>query len=113
MVLILKKKYAMKITEYRPISLIGRIYKVISKVPENRLKCVIGFVISNMQSAFISGRQIFDGILISYKIADEPERKYKEVMLFKVDFEKTYDSIDWNFLDVVMSKMGFHEKWKI
>ncbi|XP_058764714.1 uncharacterized protein LOC131638187 [Vicia villosa] len=33
-------------------------------------------------------------------------------MLFKVDFEKAYDSVDWNFLLMVMEKMGFHEKWR-
>jgi hypothetical protein len=32
--------------------------------------------------------------------------------MFKVDFEKAYDSVDWRFLDFVMQKMGFHEKWR-
>jgi hypothetical protein len=33
--------------------------------------------------------------------------------MFKVDFEKAYDSVDWRFLDFVMQKMGFHEKWRM
>ncbi|PNX58979.1 ribonuclease H, partial [Trifolium pratense] len=32
--------------------------------------------------------------------------------MFKVDFEKAFDSVDWSFLDFVMQKMGFHEKWR-
>ncbi|PNY01537.1 cysteine-rich receptor-like protein kinase [Trifolium pratense] len=32
--------------------------------------------------------------------------------MFKVDFEKAYDSVDWEFLDFVMLKIGFHEKWR-
>jgi hypothetical protein len=111
-VLIPKKKNPAKISEYRPISLIGCIYKVIAKVLANRLKKVIGEVISETQSAFISGRQILDGILIANEIVDEAKRKKKEALLFKVDFEKAYDSVDWNYLDFVMEKMGFHEKWR-
>lgn len=41
---------------------------------------------------------------------DEERRKKKEVLLFKVDFEKAYDLVDWDFLEFVMQKMGFHEK---
>lgn len=33
------------------------------------------------------------------------------MILFKVHFEKAYDSIDWNFLIYVMEKIGFHPKW--
>lgn len=56
MVLIPKKTNPMKISDFRPISLIGCIYKVLSKVLANKIKKVIGSVISETQSAFISGR---------------------------------------------------------
>ena len=39
------------------------------------------------------------------------QREKTEVVMFKIDFDKVYDSVDWNFLNFVMSKMGFHEKW--
>ncbi|XP_058726707.1 uncharacterized protein LOC131598090 [Vicia villosa] len=57
--------------------------------------------------------QILDGILIANEIVDEARRKKKEVLMFKVNFEKAYDSEDWSFLDYVMSKMGLniHDKW--
>ncbi|PNX72998.1 cysteine-rich receptor-like protein kinase [Trifolium pratense] len=111
-VLIPKKKNPLNLSEFRPISLIGCIYKVIAKVLANRLKTVIDTVISETQSAFISGRQILDGILIANEIVDEAKRKKKDVLMFKVDFEKAYDSVDWSFLDFVMQKMNFHEKWR-
>jgi hypothetical protein len=33
-------------------------------------------------------------------------------MLFKVDFEKAYDSIDWGYLDAVMGRMSFPVLWR-
>ncbi|XP_058774265.1 secreted RxLR effector protein 78-like [Vicia villosa] len=111
-VLIPKKCNPSKNLDYRPIALIGCIYKVISKVLANKLKKVIGLIISESQSAFLSKRQILDGILIANEIADEARRKKKELLMFKVDFEKAYDSVDLNFLDCVMIRMGFYEKWR-
>ncbi|KHN18070.1 Putative ribonuclease H protein, partial [Glycine soja] len=32
-------------------------------------------------------------------------------MVFKVDFEKAYDSVSWQFLLYMMGRMGFHDKW--
>ncbi|MCI73732.1 receptor-like kinase, partial [Trifolium medium] len=33
-------------------------------------------------------------------------------MLFKVDFEKAYDSVDWGYLDAVMGRTGFPTLWR-
>lgn len=62
---------------------------------------------ANCQSAFIKGRQIFDGILIENELVDDAKRKKKEVVFFKVDFEKAYDSVSWGFLDFYDEKDGF------
>ena len=82
------------LNDFRPISLVGSLYKILAKVLANRLRMVIGSVISDSQSAFIKGRQILDGILVANEIVDEARRCKKELLLFKVDFEKAYDSID-------------------
>lgn len=67
----------MKISDFRPISLIVCIYKVISKVLANRLKKVIGTVISETQTTFISRRQISYEKLIPNEIMDEAKKKKK------------------------------------
>jgi len=101
-----------RLNDFRPISLVGSMYKILAKVLANRLRYVIDSVVSDTQSAFIKGRQILDGILIANEIVDEAHRGKKELILFKVDFEKAYDSIDWGYLDEVMGKMGFPALWR-
>ncbi|RVW99510.1 putative ribonuclease H protein [Vitis vinifera] len=65
LVLIPKKGGVEDLGDYRPISLLGGLYKLLAKVLANRLKKVIGKVISSDQNAFIKGRQILDGSLIA------------------------------------------------
>ncbi|RVX01885.1 Transposon TX1 uncharacterized 149 kDa protein [Vitis vinifera] len=65
LVLIPKKGGAEDLGDYRPISLLGGLYKLLAKVLANRLKKIIDKVISSDQNAFIKGRQILDGSLIA------------------------------------------------
>ncbi|MCI37711.1 RNA-directed DNA polymerase (Reverse transcriptase), partial [Trifolium medium] len=69
-------------------------------------------VISETQSAFVKGRQILDGILIANEVVDDVKKRKKELLIFKVDFEKACDLIEWEYLDSVMGKMGFSNKWR-
>jgi hypothetical protein len=72
----------------------------------------MGSVISESHTSFVKDRQILDGILIANEVVDEARRSKKELMLFKVDFEKAYDSVDWGYLDDVMGRMGFLTLWR-
>nr|GEZ80013.1 RNA-directed DNA polymerase, eukaryota, reverse transcriptase zinc-binding domain protein [Tanacetum cinerariifolium] len=36
----------------------------------------------------------------------------KKLMIFKVDFEKAYDSVKWKYLDYILQQCGFGEKWR-
>jgi len=101
-----------RLNDFRPISLVGSMYKILAKLLANRLRMVIGLLISNSQSTFIKGRQILDGILVANEVVDKARKCKKELIMFKVDFEKAYDSIDWKYLDEVMVKMGFPTLWR-
>nr|GEY68398.1 RNA-directed DNA polymerase, eukaryota [Tanacetum cinerariifolium] len=58
--LISKTQDAKMVKDFRPISLIGSTYKIITKIMANRLSIVISDVVSDVQSAFVSNRQIPD-----------------------------------------------------
>ncbi|XP_020220498.1 uncharacterized protein LOC109803368 [Cajanus cajan] len=97
--------------DYRPISLIGSVYKVLTKVLANRMSRVMPTIISGSQSAFVKGRQILDGVLIANEVVEEARRLRRALVCFKVDFEKAYDSVNWEYLWDVMGKMGFGPTW--
>ncbi|KAM0042665.1 putative RNA-directed DNA polymerase [Helianthus debilis subsp. tardiflorus] len=109
--LIPKIKSPLGLKDYRPITLVGIISKVISKILANRMKKVMGLVISDTQSAFLKGRFILDGPLMMNEIITWLKKKYKKAYLLKIDFEKAYDNVDWAFLISVLKQMGFPNRW--
>ncbi|RVX04356.1 Transposon TX1 uncharacterized 149 kDa protein [Vitis vinifera] len=109
--LILKKEGAEDLRDFRPISLVGSVYKLLAKVLANRLKSVMGEVISDSQQAFVHGRQILDAVLIANEALDSRLKDNAPGLLLKLDIEKAFDHVNWNFLIDVMSRIGFGHKW--
>nr|GEX41610.1 RNA-directed DNA polymerase, eukaryota [Tanacetum cinerariifolium] len=86
--LIPKVPNANMVKDFRPISLIGSLYKVIAKVLANHLVTVLDDIVEEIQSAFVTDRQILDGPFILNEIVHWCKNKKKQSMIFKVDFEK-------------------------
>ncbi|KAJ9685197.1 hypothetical protein PVL29_017290 [Vitis rotundifolia] len=107
-----KKSQTLKISNYRPISLVTSLYKIIAKVLSGRLRKVLHETISGSQGAFVEGRHILDAVLIANEVVDEKRRSGEEGVVFKIDFEKAYDHVDWGFLDHVLERKGFSPKWR-
>ena len=107
LVLIPKKGGADDLRDFRPISLVGGIYKLLAEVLANRLKKVINRVVSPAQNSFVEGRQILDVALIANETIDSMLKRNERGVLCKLDLEKAYDHLNWNFLLTVMRKMGF------
>ncbi|KAJ0757712.1 putative RNA-directed DNA polymerase [Helianthus annuus] len=110
--LIPKIKDPVSPTNFRPISLIGIINKVISKVLVNRLKGVVGGLVSEHQSAFLAGRNIMDGPLVLNEVFSWLKRSKRNGMYFKVDINKAYDSVNWEFLNSILTQMNFPSSWR-
>nr|GEX28231.1 RNA-directed DNA polymerase, eukaryota, reverse transcriptase zinc-binding domain protein [Tanacetum cinerariifolium] len=107
-----KIKWAIKGDENtRPISLIESMYKIIAKILANHLVGVLRDIVNGVQSAFIMERQILDGPFILNEVIQWYKLKKKQSLILEVDFEKSYDSVRWDFLDDVLKKFGFGNKW--
>ena len=111
LVLIPKNPGAKQIGDFRPIALSNFIYLIIAKVLANRLREVMDDLISPLQSAFIPGRQMIDGIVMAEEIVAAWRRSSTTGFLWKVDFAKAYDSIDWRYLWNILRRRGFSEEW--
>jgi uncharacterized protein YbbC (DUF1343 family) len=90
----LKKASAVDIKDFRPISLVCAVYKIISKVLANRLKQVFEKIISNSQNAFIKGKHSMGSVLIANECIDSRLRSRVLGLLCKLDLEKTYDHVN-------------------
>ena len=111
LVLIPKKQTVEDFKDLRPISLVGGLYKILTKVFANIIKRVLDKVISKSQNAFVKGRQILDAMLIANELVDSTMRRKEQGLVCKLDIEKAYDSISWEFLYQVMNRMGFGTRW--
>lgn len=68
-------------------------------------------LISRHQNAFIKHRNIMDGILTLHEVLHHTQRKKRCGVVLKLDFEKAYDKINWEFLLECHRNRGFGETW--
>ena len=92
--LIPKKYDSCRISDFRPISLVTSLYKIISKVLVSRLKEVLDSTILKNQGAFVANRQILDVALVANEVVEDFRVTGKKGMVFKIDFEKAYDHVE-------------------
>ncbi|KAA3460632.1 Retrovirus-related Pol polyprotein LINE-1 [Gossypium australe] len=98
-VLIPKKESPKDFSQYRPISLCFVLYKLVMKVIANRFK---------EQAGFIAGRNIIDNIILAQEVIHSMRcnRKGRKWMAVKLDLEKAYDRVSWDFINASLSAAG-------
>ncbi|GAV86625.1 RVT_1 domain-containing protein/Exo_endo_phos domain-containing protein/DUF4283 domain-containing protein/zf-CCHC_4 domain-containing protein, partial [Cephalotus follicularis] len=105
--LVPKVKCPERMSDFRPIACCNFLYKTISKILANRLKLALQHLVDPAQSAFVKGRNIRHNILL----AQELLRGYHlnrgaARCAFKVDIHKAYDTIEWDFVLAMLTKVG-------
>ena len=96
---------------YRPISLCNKVYKILAKNLVSRMRPILQRIIHKTQSAFIPHRTIHDNILIAHEIVNNFKhmKGKKGYVALKLDMEKAYDRIEWDFLLKCFQQLGFHD----
>ena len=95
----------------RPISLCNTLYKLATKVIVNRLKPLIPYWISPNQNSFIKGRGPDVNIVVATEILHSMKKKKGKMGWFalKIDVEKAYDRIAWNFARTCLQKLDLND----
>lgn len=99
-VLIPKVPTPKDLTQFRPISLCRVLYKLLTKTIVNRLKLILPKVVALDQCSFVPGRQITNNVMIVQEVLHSMRKKrgVRGMMILKLDLEKVYDRVSWNFV---------------
>ncbi|CAL5362434.1 unnamed protein product [Camellia sinensis] len=101
------------IKQFRPISLCNVTYKIISKIIVGRLRPLLDSLVSHNQCSFIPGRSTTDNIIITQEILHTLRHKKgrRGGMIFKIDLEKAYDRLSWEFIRDTLIEFNMNENW--
>jgi hypothetical protein len=106
-----KVQEANTIKKYGPICLLNVGFKVFPKLLNYRLTPITGNIVSDNQTAFIKDRNILEGVVTRHEVLHELKRSKGKGVLFKIDFEKAYDKVKWDFVREVIETKGFPPSW--
>jgi mannosylglycoprotein endo-beta-mannosidase len=111
-VLISKKDGAEEISDFRPISLIHAVAKIVTKTLALRLAPFMNSIIPPCQSAFIKRRSIHDNFLYVRNLTRRFHKSQTPTLLIKLDIFKAFDSVRWDYLLSVLERTGFPARWR-
>lgn len=97
------------ISQFRPIHLSNVVIKIVFKVLANLLKLLMNDLVGHSQASFIHERQTTDNIIVRQELIHSLRRRKggKGAMIVKIDLEKTYDRMDWEFLEEILREVDF------
>ena len=110
-VLILKKSDTERVNDFRPISLIHSVSKIMSKMMASRIAPLLPDLFSVTQSAFIKKRCIHDSFLHLQNLQCELHREKTSGFFLKLDIAKAFDLVSWPYLIELLGVLGFGPRW--
>lgn len=103
LVLIPKRPGAECIEDFRPISCPNTLYKLITKIISNRLKCVLPDVVLPNQTAFVKDRLLLENVLLASEVLNGYHSKKSSLRIaLKIDISKAFDSVRWDFILIAL-----------
>ena len=108
--LIPKKGDCKKIGNWRPISLLGNFYKIVSRLINNRLKEISNQILRRAQKGFNKKRYIQESILNVMETMDFCKKNKIKGVLVTIDQAKAFDSVSHEFMLKVYNFFGFGEE---
>jgi hypothetical protein len=98
--------------KFQPISLFNCSYKIFTKVLTNRVGKVIDRLICSNQTSFIKGRYILKSVVTAHEVLHNVHKGKQHGFVLKLDYEKSYDKVNWQFLLEILRMRCFGSKWK-
>ena len=102
-----KGKDRNQLKNWRPISLLNSDYKIMTKSLANRFLKYLPKIIQEDQTGFVKGRNISENIRTISDILEYLKDNDLPGILISIDFEKAFDSLDWNFMLMTLKKFNF------
>ena len=91
------------LSQFKPIACCNVLYKVITKILANRIKTIVSGLVDVSQATFVPGLSIRDNVLLAQELVFQYHlHKGPPHCAMKVDITKTYDTIKWDFLLMVL-----------
>ena len=104
-------KNPLKVSQWRPLTMLNSDYKVYAKVLANRLQMVLPYLISSDQLGFMKGRNISTNIIDMLSVIEYCEQNQVKAIITAVDYEKAFDTVNWDAMVKVMQKFGFSQNF--
>jgi hypothetical protein len=111
-VLLEKKDGAQPIGDYRLISIMHSVGKLLTKILASRLSPHLDNLVSQSQSAFIKSRSIHDNFQYVKGVVNHFHRIKIHMLFLKLDIAKAFNSVRWEYLLEVMERLRFSPKWR-
>lgn len=87
----------------------GVVYKIKTKVLARRIKSILPTIIDDSQSIFLKDRCLLDSVLVTNEVVEDLRRYNRSGVCLKVDYEKTYNSVKWDFFIRYVKQVGLSQ----